>query len=173
MPVNAQKLCQEMLAATNRATNAYVAQKKLGKAIEKHLLTNTIVSFTWTGVSTILPFEPDPMMAGTGKVTGIVINLIPDFSNKPMKPLITMANQIRAGVMAGLYNINPPWACSPGSLISIPPLKLSLSRVSSREQAMLKMATEIVTWYIGYVPSIPCAGMRTKYVGVATPIKIS
>ena len=83
-----------------------------------------------------------------------------------------MAMQIQKGCMGGLYKPNSPWTTSPGSLIGIPPPVLTMSSLPSREASMLLLATQIVTWFTAYVPSMPCSGARGAYIGVATPVKI-
>lgn len=174
MPLVAPALAKEMLKATNKCTSATVAQKKLGDAISKYIMQNAIVTFAWVAVKPVPPPPvPDPVVIATGKISGIKIMLKPDKSSKPGKGLITMGMQIQMGCAKGMYKPNAPWATSPGMLSSIPPLKLSLSRLPSREATMLKLATQIVVWMTSYVPSIPCSGVRGPYIGVATPTKIS
>ncbi len=131
------------------------------------------MTFSWVATNPSPPFEPDAAVIALGKISGIQIMLKPQMSNKPGLGLKVMAQQIQQGCMKGLYKPNNPWATAPGSLSGIPPLTLTVSNVPNREASMLRMATEITLWFTSYVPSIPCAGTRTKYIGVATPTKIS
>jgi len=172
MPLLIPALAKDMMDSTLNQTSAPVAMKKLGDAIAKHIMDNAIVNFAWVGVGPPPASLPDPVTVAVGKISGVVITLTPSFATSAPAAMAHLANEIRVGVMAGLYMPDAPWATSPGNLGTIPILVLTPAMSSSREACFIHMATEIITWITSYVPSAPCAGTNGAFVGVATPTGI-
>jgi hypothetical protein len=175
MPLAINDLQTELMNSTLNQPNAQVAMKKMGDAISSYIMANALVNFSWVGVRPPPPPppEPDPITVAVGKITGIVITLTPSMMTSAPQAMAFMANQIRTGVAMGTYMPDPPWSTSPGNLLTIPPLTLTPAGVAERSACFLHMATEIITWITGFVPTVVCSGSHTVYIGTATPVSIT
>lgn len=164
-------LANDMKKATLNAPDSHIALMKLSNAISSYIMDNAQVMFAWVGVGPPPAAAPDPAVVATGKISGIVINISPSMATAQAPALLALATQIRLGVSVGIYTVDSPWSCSPGSMIAIPPLSLSISG-TSRDAAFLQFATQICTWIKSFVPPIPCSGAHAAFTGVATPTAI-
>lgn len=172
MPLSEQKLADEIKAATEGLDVATLALTKMGKAIADHIVANTIINFGWAAIDPIPPNPPDPITSGAGKVLSCVIVLTPSSATVPAVAQKHMGTEIAAGVTTAMYNMDPPFSTSPGTMVGIPLLELDVQG-ADRDAALLTMATQICDWLKAFIPTVPCPGSRTKFVGVGTPTGVS
>lgn len=164
-------LASDMKSSTLNAPDSHIALMALSNSISSYIMNNAQVMFAWVGIGPPPTSAPDPAVVATGKISGVVINITPSMATTQAQALPMLALQIRTGVSSGIYTVDSPWSCSPGSLIAIPPLTISITG-TNRDAAFLMFATQICTWIQGFIPPIPCSGTHAAFTGVATPTAI-
>jgi len=168
MPLIASLLATQMLSATQNAPTAIVAQTKLGTAISSYIMSNAVVNFAWVGFSPPPTSLPDPVVIATGKIITMPIILTPT----PAPGTAALSLQISSGIMAGIYAVDPPFSCATGSMVGFPPIVINVAMMTDRVAIFNKMAQQIVTGILSFIPTIPCAGSHLTFTGTATPTGI-
>ena len=171
-------LASVMMEATENQTDAYEALLDLGNAIESYLNANNLMTFSWLAFDTYS--NPDPVTICTGKISGINITLTPSESSNRNTTFTHLSAEIKSGCSTGTYNVTTSgFSTSPNNLTTAPSFT-SLSiflNYSSGDDTRLHyfrdLASQIITWVIGMVPTGTCAGTHGSYTGIATPVSIT
>jgi hypothetical protein len=160
----AEDLKSEMLSATENLEDASLALTALGEAISLYFINNAEFSFSWNGITPGSPPVVDPVVSASGGIISLVITLTASGADFPGGGLAQLGSEIQAGVASGQFNVTDPgFALSPGVMVDIPPLSLSLGGEDIREDAFASLADQIINWLTGYVPAAILLGSHGSY----------
>ena len=171
-------LASVMMIATENQTDAHNALLDLGNAIESYLNANILVTFSWLAFDTYL--NPDPVTTCTGKVSGINITLTPSNSSNRNTTFTHLSAQIKSGCSTGTYNVTTSgFSTSPNNLTTAPSftsLSIFLNYNSGNDTRLdyfKDLASQIIAWVKGMIPTGKCAGTHGAYIGNATPVSLT
>lgn len=171
MGININGLANAMKLATYGIENVETALTNLGNGIATYLINNAELNFSWHGEK-VNPIPPpptlvDPVVIANGGIVSLTIHLTASHATSVQTALDQLANEIRAGVMAGTYNITDAgFSTIPLPMSDIPLLSLNPSNASGengRNDAFAFLANEIITWFTGYTPAAPVLGSHGDF----------
>jgi len=159
-------LAAKLLEATQNAPSASVGLNKLGKAVADYLVQNADITFSWVGAKQPgSPPVPDPMVIGKGKIISMPpIVVVPSMAISKNASNSDLGNKLALGIALGIYNLGAGWLTSPGTIGTMPPIKINISG-ANRQKAMLQLATQIIDAVKKHKPVMPCVGMRGSFLG--------
>lgn len=171
-------LATDMLNATYNQTNASEALQRLGDAIDIYLNANNLMTFSWLAFDTYS--NKDPITSCTGVISNINITLTPANSSDRHYVYTHLSNEIKSGCSTGTYNVTTGgFTTSPNNLTTAPTftsLDIFLNYNSGNDTRLAyfrELASQIILWVKGMVPTGTCNGTHGIYIGVATPISIT
>lgn len=166
MPMIPSGLANAIKAKTEQINNTS-ALSALWTAVCEYVASNADVVYQWSAVSP--EGDPDPQVTWTGKIlTGG--NLTLSMANTPAAALSNLSLQMNTQVMTWTV-IPAPGFATAGPTITAPSINIKPSMATERDEALLSIATDIITGIKAAIPPIH-SGAHGAFTGATTSGKI-
>lgn len=172
--LNATNLAQAILDATYLKTSAAEALQAEGEAVADYIMNNAEFAFSWEAVNAVP--EPDPVTTATGEFVSLSISLTPSNATTKAAADTHLISEYVAGMSGATYNITDSGFSTTAGSMSTAPTVSSLTltvNATTRENAALQKATQIINWIKALKPAGVCSGARSGYTGEGSVGSIS
>lgn len=171
MSLNATNLKNQIITDLSNITNinATKALSTLGNTIADYIKNNAEVSFSWSATNP--SGTSDPVTTASGEIVSISFSLSVSGAITQSAGILQLQTDLISGLSSSTYNITDIGFSTSTGLMSTSPsistLSLSISG-STQDEAIGKLATQIVSWVKSQVPTGPCSGSHGAYTGAGT-----